>query len=69
MTDRERTFIPRQEYSFAHSISEQRLSALEKWITETSGKAAGYNNGWMYLLGFITLLSSAITAFALIWHK
>jgi multidrug efflux pump subunit AcrB len=63
LSDQASRLLPRSEYDSAHNSLSERVRELSARVDRQEGSKSGVNSAWLYLVGFVSLLSSTMAIF------
>jgi predicted transcriptional regulator len=66
LSDQTRSFISKVEFEAVRDTNAARLADLASRMDKTEGKAVGFNAGWVYLLGGLSVAATLVTLVILI---
>lgn len=60
LADQAKEFLPRNEYSVAHTALNEKVSTLEARANQMTGRTSGMSDGWGYIIGAIGALAAVV---------
>jgi len=69
LSDQTRSFVSRVEFDAVRDTNAARIADLASRLDKTEGKAVGFNAGWVYLIGGISVAATVASLVVLLVQR